>query len=244
VLRRISVLLVPQFFGKETDAAQLATKQKLLDEETSRYIIERGGNECGRIRYGRSVKLAAVGTGRRVYYSPNRSKSKGPALYDRDPSEALDPGGAEATFVVHPAGRTTDEDVMAGDSLVLQLKDAKLYLTFGRTTATVGQFQGQLIGKIDLSPQPVRAEGEYSLRIRGSGQATEGSEMQEKRRPLVSGDVVMIARRDAQANKYFILTTPLGLPFGGVMLWNRPSDELLAQTVDMAGRDYFVIRNA
>jgi hypothetical protein len=242
VLRRISELLVADFL-KDEDSADLATKKKLLDEETSRYIRERGGEECGRIRYGAPVKLTAVGTGRRLYYSPARRRSLGPALYDRDPNEALDQGSSEATFVVNRSNKVSGEEVLTGDPVTMEIQGTKTYLTIPKITPTTGPQKGQLVATLGLSPTTGRPEGEYSLRIRGSGQGYDGSEMQEKRRPLVSGDVVMISRRDPELNKFVILTTPLGYPFGGVGVWSRDNDELLKPS-RTDGRDCFVVRNA
>jgi hypothetical protein len=245
VLHRISTLLTPEFFAKENFdglAETLATKRPLLDEEISCYIKERGGNECGRIRYGQPVKLTAVGTGRRLYYVGGIVW--GFNLYDHDPSGPPEPGSSEAVFEIRRSSDGSGEDVLAGDLVNLRIQNGMNYLTIALTHLATGTPDpGPLVPIMLLSPWVTRREGEFSMRIRGSGQGLHGSEMTEKRRPLVSGDVVMISRYDQDIKKFVILTTPPG-PHPGVTAWSRDQDELLAPNSSYEGREYFVIKNA
>jgi hypothetical protein len=244
VLRRISELFVSPLLEDE-DSASLATKRKLLDEETSRYIKERGGEECGRIRYGQPVKLTAVQSGRRVYYCPDRDPTIGRSLqlYDRNPNEALEQGSSEAIFLFNRSSKVSGDELMAGDRTTLSIQGSDKYVTILIKTGTVAANKGKRIPTIQVSPTAGMPEGEYSLRLRGSGQAFEGSEMTEKRRPLVSGDVVMISRRDAEINKFVVLETAQQFIHGGISAFASDADKLLQPGSNDAGA-YFVVRNA
>ena len=238
VLRRISELFSPGLLEDE-DSAALATKKKLLDEETTRYIKQRGGEECGRIRYGQPLKLTAVRSGLRLYYCPDRKGE--PPLYDRNPSEALEQGSSEAIFVLNRSNQVSGDDVLAGDRTTLAIQGSNKYVKFINTDGS-GSFTGQRITVLRMTPGAGLPEGEYSLRIRGSGQGFEGSEMTEKRRPLVSGDVVMISRRDSERNKFIVLQTNNQFFHGGVAVWASDKDKHLQPS--KTGDEYFVVRHA
>jgi hypothetical protein len=242
VLRRISTLLTPRFFDTPEEPG-LATRRALLDEEISHYIRERGGDESGRIRYGQPVKLQTVfGGGKRLYFNPKRTAGRRP-LYDRDPNYPIEPGSAEATFEIYGSGKVNGEEVLAGNSLTFEIKGTNTFATIVTKPIENGPSKGKVFGHLVLSANRGRAEGDYSLRIRGSGQPYDGSEMTERMRPLVSGDVVMISRRDADRRKFVLLHTPsMPAEIGGVFSAETDTDPLLSPVPKE--RDYFVLRNA
>ncbi|WP_270936712.1 MAC/perforin domain-containing protein [Falsiroseomonas oryzae] len=245
-MRRVSTLLVSALL-KDEEAADLAAKRRLLDDETSSYITERGGDEGGRIRYGHPIRLEAAANNFRLFYCPDRKN--GPHLYDRDPQNSPETGATgavarEAIMIVHGQGRAVGEDVYSGDPVTLQIMDPKTFFTWDivQITGAGNPNAGQLTGRAAFHPEARRADGEYTIRVRGSGQPLEGSEAQEKRRPLVSGDVIMLARHDKQVGAFLYLSTA-GLGELGCNV-RRVFEDPLFSAVARSDSAFLVIRNA
>jgi hypothetical protein len=98
----LSKLLTPEFVPE----GDIATKRKLLDQATSRYIVERRGDEGGRVHYGQPIKLLTRIGDHELYFEPAHAKdSEHDALVDRlYPHFAqfrLHPGAALANFLIH-----------------------------------------------------------------------------------------------------------------------------------------------
>ena len=233
-LTRLSTLLTAANFP---DEKAIGKKQKLLDEATSRYIRQKGGDEGGRIRYGQPVQLLAASNRALLYY---HTTGQGflplfPAAQDR----AIIPGASAATFVIHGPNKVTGEEVMTGDLLTLEIKGAKTFVTIETIPTKIGP--QKLTAVLKYSSNPGRPEGEYSLRIRGSGQRYEGPEREAKRRPVVSGDIVMISRREDALKKFVCLSTRGA---SGVIPSKADTDQLFDPPDKADICEFFVIKNA
>ena len=90
-------------------------------------------------------------------------------------------------------------------------------------------------------PTPAGPEGDWSLRIRGTGQRYEGPDMESKRRPLVSGDIVMISRFDKTLRQFETLSTSGA---SGVIPARSDADNLFRPPDKADECQFFVIKNA
>lgn len=222
-LSRLSSLLTKRHFP---DDEAIDTKRKLLDEATTLYIRRKGGEEGRRIRYGDSVQLLSSGTPRRrVYYTTEPKPSARPAvtaLYPQDPGSAPYPGGA-ATFTIHaPPGKSNGDEVLAGDLVNLQIKETGGYVTLEPKP-------GSTLAGLAISSRSAGPRGQWSLRIRGSGQTYEGPDMREKQKPLVSGDVVMISRFEPTERKFRTIAATHSIDLIGLAATAADADDLFAR---------------
>ena len=224
-LTRVADLLTATFFP---DQAGIATKHKLLSDATTLYIKERGGDEAGRIRYGHQVQLGYEKF--RLAYAPK--KFSFPAFFLANPAYQREPGESIATFIVRGPGKKDGEEVLAGDAVNLEIVGLNQYAIIKLSDVKIkdGPLKDKHYAQMQFGAN-ARPEGEWTLRILNSGQAIDGPEMVKKRKPLVSGDQVMLSRylpdqkalynADCGGGQYVALNVnlmdPLIEPYGGML---------------------------
>ena len=187
-LTRLADLLTATFFP---DQAGIATKQKLLNDATTLYIKERGGDEGGRIRYGHPVQLGLEKL--RLAYAPK--KYSFPAFFFVNPAYQREPGESIATFIIRGVNKKDGEEVLAGEAVNLEIVDTKQFAIIKLLDKKIkdGPTKDKNYANFEYG-STARPEGEWTLRIINSGQAFDGPEMVKKKKPIVSGDQVMLSR--------------------------------------------------
>jgi hypothetical protein len=195
-LTRLSTLLTTKHFPDDT---AIEVKRKHLEAATSRYIKQKGGDEGEQIRYGHPVQLRSL-DGRRALHCSNPVAMGPSPLFAQDPARPS--SGGLANFEVIGPRRVDGEAVMAGDPVTFKFSGSNAHLVIGYTPLVTNTGETGFAALLQAGPE-ARTEGEYSLRIMGSRQQFEGSP--EKRRPLVSGDVVMISRYDNKMGRFVFL---------------------------------------
>lgn len=235
-LSRLSALLTAKYFPDDTD---IAKKQELLKKETTLYIKERGGEEGLRIRYGQPVRLESANLRWPLYHNPTLTANGYPiGLLIPPPDKPIPSGALDAKFIISSPDAKTGDEVMTGDPVKLEIRGNGILAI---ETIKGGQAIKPWGVALRFHPQggAYGQDEKFSLRIRGSGQRYDGEGMREKRRPLVSGDIVMITQWDA---KGFACLGKLrdAIKFTG--RWEK--DPLFGEVpCDDRRCDFFVIRN-
>ncbi|CAN7739862.1 MAC/perforin domain-containing protein [Variovorax sp. LjRoot178] len=203
ILTALSTLLTDKYFP---DHKSIADKKKLLEAATSRYIKQRGGDEGQQIRYGKPIKLLSLGKRKQIHHDvPVNPKSP---LFGHDKADA--PSGAVAGFEIHGPREVIGEPVMSGDLIALKIVGTDVSLVIRHEVGPNPALkQIAFFPAASSSPNPA---GEYSIRITGSRQEYEGQGSTTKRRPLVSGDIVLLSRYDEEVKSFVMLRTDPAAP--------------------------------
>ena len=88
---------------------------------------------------------------------------------------------------------------------------------------------GSALAGLAISSRSAGPRGQWSLRIRGSGQTYDGPEMKERQKPLVSGDVVMIARFEPSERKFRTIAASHSIDLIGLAATAADVDDLFTQ---------------
>lgn len=215
-LERLSRLLTPEFFHEDGD---IGTKRKLLDQATTTYIVQRGGDVGGRIHYGRPVKLLTRIGNREVYFEPAHAKDVShdamvDRLYPHSPDSHPHAGARLAKVVLEAASekRGPDDEILSTSNQLLNLQVEQAGGKYLKQPS--GSREGALSGKLDFSSDPKSKTAQWSVRVVGaSGPA----------RPLMSGDVVLISRFNESDQKFYMISSdPL---VSAVGLFHRASEK-------------------
>ena len=232
----LSSLLTEKYFK---DDENIAKKRALLEKATTLYIKERGGEEGLRIGYGRAVRLEPVSLRQPVYYDPTLTAYGYPIGLSIPPVDKPIPSGAlDAKFTITSPGAKTGDAVFTGDPIKLELGGNKTLAI--ETIKTPGTSPWGVVLKFNAQGGAGGADEKFSMRIPESGQRYDGEGMRAKRRPLVSGDIVMITQLDEKG--YAKLAKLRG---GVVKFYGRVNQDPLFTPIrnNEAECDLFVVRN-
>lgn len=194
-LSSLSGLLTEKYFKDDKD---IAKKQVLLEKATSLYIKERGGEEGLRICYGQAVRLEPASLRRPVYYDATLTAYGYPIGLSIPPVDKPIPSGAlDAKFTITSPEAKTGDAVLTGDPVKLELGGNK---TLAIETIKGGEpiHPWAVVLKFNAQEGAGGADEKFSMRIPESMQRYDGEGMRTKRRPLVSGDIVVITHWDAK----------------------------------------------
>jgi hypothetical protein len=194
-LSSLSSLLTEKYFKDDKD---IAKKQALLEKATTLNNKERGGEEGLRICYGQAVRLEPASLRRSVHYDPTLTAYGYPIGLSIPPVDRPIPSGAlDAKFTITSPEAKTGEAVFTGDPVRLELAGNK---TLAIETIKGGQAikPWGVVLKFNAQGGAGGADEQFSMRIPESMQRYDGEGLRAKRRPLVSGDIVMITQWDAK----------------------------------------------
>ena len=143
------------------------------------------------------------------------------------------PSGEAARFEIHGPHEAIGEAVMAGDAITLKFIGTDLSFAIGYQILTGGQ-PVPTKGFLPTTSSSPRSEGEYSMRIMGGGQEYDGHESMQKKRPLVSGDIVLISRYDQEVKLFAALWADSSPPYR-VRIQRFANDPMFDSSVDVFG---------
>jgi hypothetical protein len=232
-LERLSKLLTPEYFPE----GDIATKRKLLDQATSRYIVERGGDEGGRIHYGSAVKLLTKIGNHELYFEPAHAKDNEhdafvDRLYPHFAEYRPHPGAGLANFRIHASDRKRgpEEEILSTSDAIVNLQVEQAGRKYVKLPS--GSDAVALGGKLAFTKDPNSKAAQWSVRVVGPSGT---------KRPIVSGDVVVISRFSESDRKFHRIQADPTSPAVGLFTQASDADPV---TMMQAKGAHFVVRNA